>query len=159
MSDHAITNCSAHLENIKALTDARSFCLSNIEGGRDLSRDAKQALRDHAYDGTNPDGTAEAIEQTLREIPLSLLVRSDWYAPGGSDRDREPAEFQILLSTGGPACRIIGNLTCSGEPCDCEIQWQDWGTPWTALDGCLLDSVCGLSDPLEEFASLFWFGE
>lgn len=129
MSDHAISNCHWKLQHIIALMDARKFCLSNIAEGRDLIREAKQVLRDHGYNGTDPDDTAEKIEQTCQELPLSVLVRSDWYCPSSGDRDREPVEFEILLSTGGPACRIIGDLNCGNYPCNCRVQWQDWGTP------------------------------
>lgn len=37
----------------------------------------------------------------------------------------------VLLSTGGPALRIIGGLDEYGQPNEPRLQWQDWGTPWT----------------------------
>ena len=44
-----------------------------------------------------------------------------------------PEEFEILLCTGGPACRIVGDLDESCQPSSARIEHQDWGTPWTEL--------------------------
>ena len=46
--------------------------------------------------------------QRIVDHPLHVLVRSDWMQPGDP---LEAAEFQILLCTGGPAVRIIGEIT------------------------------------------------
>jgi hypothetical protein len=65
---------------------------------------------------------AEAWLSNIREM-LAAIV------PG---EDSTPAEYQILLSTGGPALRIVGELSKHGEPeGEPVLQWQDWGTPWT----------------------------
>lgn len=75
---------------------------------------------------------AERVEDAMREQVLSVEVRSDW-APAGEMP--APAEFRILLSTGGPACAVFGTLDAHGEPDPYSLQicWQDWGTPWTPL--------------------------
>lgn len=73
--------------------------------------------------------TLEDAEQTILEMPLSILYRTGW-APHGGD-DWEPEEFEILLSTGGPAVRIVGDIDSGGEPSDARLEYQDWGTPWT----------------------------
>lgn len=70
----------------------------------------------------------EDAEQMIHEDPLSVEVRSDWTSPGD---EMTPEEFQILLSTGGPATRIIGELDEHGEPCRAWLEVQDWGKPWT----------------------------
>jgi hypothetical protein len=73
----------------------------------------------------------EAAEKFMSEEmsePLSLQVRSGWQNIGDT---LEPGEFEILLSTGGPALRIVGNLDEHREPTEARMQWQDWGTPWT----------------------------
>ena len=41
--------------------------------------------------------------------------------------------FEILLCTGGPACRIVGTLDEYGEPETARVEYQDWFKPWTEL--------------------------
>jgi hypothetical protein len=67
-------------------------------------------------------------EQIIHEDALSIEVRSDWHSPGDPF---EASEFNILLSTGGPAVRIMGKLDMHGEPTDAWLEVQDWGKPWT----------------------------
>jgi hypothetical protein len=58
----------------------------------------------------------------------------------------------ILISTGGPALRMIGRLE-GFEPASARLQHQDWGTPWT-------DYIQpGSSDALIWYASQFYWGE
>lgn len=147
---NAEQNAKAHAEEIEAAYEAWDFC--NDDGttaGRTLSRDAKRVLRDHQFDGTNYEQTRDAIEQTMRETPLSVDVRSCWTAPS---EPFEPGEFQILLSTGGPALRIIGDLSVYNEPIGAHLQHQDWGTRWLDWHACDTDA-------LRWFVSLFYFGE
>ncbi len=61
---------------------------------------------------------------------LSVEVRSDWHTPG---EDSEEGEYMILLCTGGPAVRIIGDLNGFKEPETTRLQYQDWGTLWEEL--------------------------
>jgi hypothetical protein len=81
-------------------------------------------LEEAAGDCADEDDARRRIE----EDALSVEVRSDWHTPGG---DADEAEYQILLCTGGPACRIIGELDESSEPCKARIEHQDWFKPWT----------------------------
>jgi hypothetical protein len=83
-------------------------------------------LEDAAGDCADVDQARERIE----EDPLSVQVRSDWHNPGEDPTDAG-GEFEILLCTGGPACRIIGELDESCEPSKARIEHQDWFTPWT----------------------------
>lgn len=71
-------------------------------------------------------------DQRICEDPLSISVRSDWEVLGA---ELEPAEYQILLSTGGPASRIVGELDQYGEPASASLEVQDWFTPWTEYEG------------------------
>ena len=83
------------------------------------------------YDGqtyANPDELRERLE----EEALSVEVRSAWHTPH-EGKAESPAEFRVLLSWGGPACQITGNLSAHGEPENAWLEWQDWGTPWTPL--------------------------
>lgn len=102
------------------------------------------------YDGeTFTD--AESLRERLRESPLSVMVTWPHTSPG--ERPEAPEGYVILLSTGGPALRIVGDLSQWTEPENASLQWQDWGTPWTRFHpGEAADSVL-------DFARLFYFGE
>lgn len=91
----------------------------------------------------------EEAEQRIMEDPLSLQVRGDWHSPG--EEDSTAAEFELLLGTGGPAVRIIGELS-SGEPTRARLQTQDWFLPWT-------DYIGGDSETLLTYCRCFYFGE
>lgn len=71
---------------------------------------------------------AEAARQRIEESPLSVLVRSGWVSVG---EEMQAAEFEILLSTGGPALRIMGELDEHKQPTRAWLEYQDWGTGWT----------------------------
>jgi hypothetical protein len=91
----------------------------------------------------------ENAERTIHESVLSVMVRDDWREPG-RQTDESPDEYEILLTTGGPALRIWGKLR-DGNPHTAELQMQDWGTPWTrypAPEATLIN-----------FASCFYFGD
>jgi hypothetical protein len=75
------------------------------------------------------DDTENSL-QTIHESALSVLVRDGWREPGAM-ADDGAEEYEILLSTGGPALRIWGRLSQYDEPETAELQMQDWGTPWT----------------------------
>ncbi len=101
-------------------------------------------LEEAAGDCENEDAARDRIQ----EDPLSVEVRSDWTTPG---EPLEPSEFMILLCTGGPAVRIVGELN-RGEPCRAWLEYQDWGTPWTQYFGASSDTLC-------QYAAHFYFGE
>ena len=143
---HAEQNAQAWMEQITAAQEAYEFCAEEGEG-KDLSREAKALLHELNYDGTNHQAVAEDIEQQNQEAPLSVSVRSGWQSPG---EELEAAEFQILLSWGGPALRIVGELNQYGEPEACRLQHQDWGTPWT-------EWLQADRDALQWFAGFFYF--
>ena len=74
----------------------------------------------------------EQARQRIQEDPLSVEFRSDWYA---DPREFTPAEFCVLLSAGGPAVRIIGELSGRWGYSGVRLQAQDWFTPWTDYRG------------------------
>ena len=137
---HAITNARAQLETIK-----------------ELYRQYKE--NDSAF-VSNLD-TEEAIVEKAREEALSVEFKSGWTS---NPEEMEPEEFKILLSTGGPACQVKGNLDQYKQATDIEIQYQDWGTPWEPLQ---LNSTYADESPnitsdyeaLEWFCNCFYFGE
>lgn len=111
-------------------------------------RDELAELEDEAGECENEDEARERI----MEDPLEVQVRSDWHAPG--ELHATPSEFYILLCTGGPAVRIMGELDDALQPSRAWIEYQDWGTPWTHA----------VSIPLEQstllrYCAQFYYGE
>ena len=128
---HAITNARGQLESIK-----------------ELYREYKE--NDSAF-VSNLD-TEEAIVERAREQALSIEFRSGWYSSPESVADLKPEEFKILLSWGGPALRIIGELDEYG-PVNPKLQHQDWGTPWTDFE-----ITEDQQKALNWFCNCFYFG-
>ena len=96
------------------------------------------------------DEEREAAETAIQEDPLSVEVRSGWYAPGVTDT--KPEEYNLLLGTGGPATRIIGTLNDYGEPETARLEVQNWFKPWTEYTD-VNDKV------LLTYSQQFYFGE
>lgn len=93
---------------------------------------------------------SDEAREEIQESVLSVMVRDGWRQPGQVMEDG-PEEYEILLTTGGPALRITGELERHGYPATAELQMQDWFLPWTrypAPEATLL-----------AFANCFWFGE
>lgn len=89
----------------------------------------------------------ETAQQQILDDALSVRVRSGWV---DAVTDFEAEEFEILLATGGPAVRIVGELD-RGEPSRARLEVQDWGTPWTQY-------FPADSDTLLKYAGCFYFG-
>ena len=144
----------------------------------------REANRDAINGAPTPDGNYdeanEAARERILESVLSVEVRSGWYAAGtdlsarGMAGQAAPAEFRILLTTGGPAAQLCGELNEHGEPETARLEFQDWGTPWTAIDAWDLAEHGPLRDAwkaghlaaiestqayLLDFARQFYFGE
>ena len=96
------------------------------------------------------DWTYDDARQAIEEDALSVLVRSDWHMPGSGDT--EPAEYELLLGTGRPAIRIIGELDQYCEPRTAKLEVQDWWKPWTEY------SEPGAEDLLLYYAQQFLYG-
>jgi hypothetical protein len=152
---HAEQNAKAGYENIAAMVaslEADRDLLEVLRDERDGFEIENPAACDETIDGTaesvaawaaeNPDDaeelkkleeavgeweTSEDVEQAIVEDPLSIEVRSGWVTLGS---EMTADEFSILLTTGGPALRIRGELD-NGEPTRAWLEYQDWGTPWT----------------------------
>jgi hypothetical protein len=104
-----------------------------------------------AQEKNNDDEIAKAIE-TIQEDALGVEIREGWHVP---NNDGEPAEYNILLCTGGPAVRIIGDLDQYKMPISAELQYQDWGTPWIEYT----DIDTEERGALILYAEQFYFGE
>ena len=101
-------------------------------------------------------GNTEEIDERMEAMlsnPLSVLIRSGWHAVGSEDM-YTPIEYELLLCTGGPAVRIIGTLDEHNQPETAELQYQDWGTPWTEYT-----LTKKQTETLIEYAQYFYFEE
>jgi hypothetical protein len=139
--------------------DQLEHARNNAKGWYETIKEQVEALRiaavkDHE---TGDCADRETAEQTIQEGPLSVMVRDGWHQPGHPSEDG-PEEFEILLTTGGPALRIWGKLDKHGQPGDFpELQMQDWGTPWTTWYPDPWDE--NYREVLQAYASCFYFGE
>ena len=132
--NHALTNCKGQLENIIELYNLRDVDMF-MSGERD-------------------------IEQEARDMALDVCYRSQDWVEVGRNESFEPTQGRILLSTGGPACQVVCDLE-NNWPSNPEIQWQDWGTPWT---NTRIKTELGIDydiayEALVWFINLFWWGE
>ena len=93
----------------------------------------------------------EDAEQRIQEHPLSVQVRSGWVTLGLGE-PLIPEDFEILLSTGGPATRIVGELDQYGQPDRAWLEVQDWFKPWTEYVGADMPTLL-------TYARQFYFGE
>ena len=147
---HAEQNARAWMETISeqvAALNADWERLEELKHESDMDDDDREEF-DELLKAVGEYESREEVERRIEEGPLSVEVRSGWYAPGGSG---DAEEFMILLSTGGPALRIIGDLDEYLNPTRCRLEYQDWGTPWTEWTDADRDA-------LEAWASLFYFG-
>jgi len=154
-TDRAEGQAKAQMESITAMVE-------RLEHARECDGDDCELTNEQIYDGLNlyaPSSEAtdkdhemyhdeDNAYEAIQEDPLSIQVRSGWFTPG---EDMVAVEFEILLCTGGPACRIRGDLGNYNEPNRAYMEYQDWGTPWTQY--FQVDS-----DALLTYAQQFYFG-
>lgn len=95
--------------------------------------------------------TADEIIERMQENALAVEIRPGWRMVGQTESEAD-MEFAILLCTGGPAVRIIGDLDRWNEPDRARVQHQDWVTPWTELFDYDRDAVL-------RYCQFFYFGE
>lgn len=122
--NHALNNAQAFLDRI----------VSELADYNDKSGDEQETIR-------------EECEQE----PLSVQVRTAWHNPGEEKPDRE---YNILLTTGGPALRIVGDLNQYGEPETARLECQDWFKPWSRVP-----TGTDEDEALNLYVSFFYFGE
>jgi hypothetical protein len=99
------------------------------------------------------DDSIHKIKAEIHESVLSVEVRSAWYTPGSEIV--EPVEYQILLMTGGPALRIVGDLDRYKQPANARLEMQGWDMPWREVPDLTHED----NEILLDFASQFYFGE
>lgn len=100
----------------------------------------------------NDDAYIQAQED-IQNDALSVEVRSGWTPLG--DVPFRAEEFMILLCTGGPAVRIVGELGEHNEPERARLEYQDWFTPWAPC-ACTTEAE---SAALLTYCQQFYFGE
>lgn len=156
--NHAVQNANGWADTIRALVAAMNVDYDRLEelqdmAGDDMSPEEVEELRE-IVEAASVDGeifeNADEVRERIQEAPLSVEVRSGWTSIGAK---MQAEEFCILLSTGGPALRIVGELDEHMQPTRAWLEYQDWGTPWTH------HYVQGLTDALVEFCQCFYFGE
>jgi len=132
--NHALTNCKGQLENIIEL-----YKLSQQEADWNDERDIEEEARDEALD---------------------VCWKSDDWQAVRDQANFTPTKGRVLLTTGGPACQVVCDIE-DGYPVNPEIQWQDWGTPWTTPSiQCELEmDYDTANEALVWFINLFWWGE
>ena len=107
-----------------------------------------------ADEADDQDGKDE-LQFEITESVLSVQTRNTaWHSVGAVPEVGEDDEFEILLSTGGPALRVFGELDQFNQPMNIELQKQDWGTPWTSMVLTDEDRVA-----IEKFVGEFYFGD
>ena len=136
----------AQIDTIARWMNLHSWACAN-EDPKELSLPMRRMLVDEFNWADDPDhdSVIDQVTDLVNEDPLHVQVRSGWENLGDT---LEPSEFNILLCTGGPAVRIVGDIN-QGCPERCRLEHQDWGTPWT--------QVFDLSD--EQRAALQWYCE
>jgi hypothetical protein len=120
--------------------DARAELVWDAENGDELKE-----LTEAAGECEN----REDAEQRIQEDPLSVEVRSGWVSLGET---MVAEDFTILLATGGPAVRVMGELDENKEPHRAWLEVQDWFTPWTQYFGASQGTLL-------TYARQFYYGE
>ena len=103
-----------------------------------------------ALENATTDEQREEAEMIIHEDPLSVQVRNGWHNPGEDEHEAE--EFEILLCTGGPAARIVGDLSRYNTPERARLEYQDWFTAWTEYP-----LISGEEEKVLTYCSEFYF--
>ena len=144
--NHAKQQAAAQYASICEMIAAANMDWDRLEELRDLFAEHEEledgSINPEPFAADHPDEADELAEleetagdcadyeeamQRIYESPLSVDFRSGW---SSDPQDLQAEEFQILLCTGGPAVRIMGELGFDGEPSRAWLEYQDWGTPW-----------------------------
>tara|TARA_R100000988_G_scaffold460_1_gene272 strand:- start:4 stop:423 length:420 start_codon:yes stop_codon:yes gene_type:complete len=131
--NHAFNNAKGHIESILKDFEKISYYESlNVTGPEE-------------------EEEIEQIKESINNSALSVEFRSGWST---NYDELEIEEFKILLSWGGPALRVIGELDQYKQAENVKLQFQDWGTPWTDYE--LTEKE---KESLNWFCNCFYFGE
>lgn len=133
-TDRALEQAIAQMKYIEDLLGAHNMDWDTYSELRDcdqsdLDEDDLETLQELTELAAECESQDEALER-LENNPLDIQFRSGWES---YTSDFTPSEFSILLCTGGPAVRILGEMDDNGYPYRAWVEYQDWGTPWTEL--------------------------
>lgn len=143
------------LEHARQNAEAWAGSIAEMLEAYDKAEEADDRNAESPYGNTTDD-----IRQSIEESALSVEVRGAWHVPGAElTNEDDAAEYRILLTTGGPALRIRGELSVCREPEDATLEMQDWGTPWTEYRPGDPDDAEKMRADVLRFASFFYFGE
>ena len=131
--NHALQNAQGHIKSIVEYFETGSY----IEQSNVTTNEQEEKL--------------EEIRESINNSALSVEFRSGWST---NSEKLEAEEFKILLTWGGPALRVIGDLDQYKQPENIKMQFQDWGTPWTDYE--LTEKE---EESLNWFVNCFYFGE
>ena len=154
--DHAKRNAAGKLEDLEAFGALLRLADEHGSGGtvpwdlmdEDNDEEDVKEWREACLEVDLDHETADDddIRERIDELGLSL----NWKAErSGSDEGWQVCGWEWLLTTGGPACRVLcdnGRVT---------MQWQDWGTPWTDLDAAFDEDATRVTDYIDGFSELF----
>jgi hypothetical protein len=137
LDNHAEQQARAQLRGIRELLAVLDMDWDRLEELRDTFADCPDNFGEaeaeelaELEEKAGEYASREDAEEAIYNDPLSIDYRSGW----SSDPNHlTPEDFQILLCTGGPAVRIMGELDFDGTPHRAWLEYQDWGTPWTML--------------------------
>ena len=134
--NHALNNAKGHIESIVEDYEKVSY----LESLNPTTQEQELII--------------EETTQSILDSALSIEFRSGWYS-SLYDRVRlgEPAEFKILLTWGGPALRIIGEIE-NYYAVNPKLQYQNWFEPWIDLE--ITESQ---EKALNWFCNKFYFGD
>lgn len=131
------------------MLQTEDYAKQNARGWLDTITELISILDGGEYEGEKLD--SDAVRQLIWEGPLSIEVRDGWRSRGSVS---EAEEYKILLTTGGPALRIIGELDQYNQPGNARLEYQDWGTPWTEFA-----TTSEQDEAILTYAQQFYFGE
>lgn len=94
---------------------------------------------------------ADEARTRIDEDPLEITLTGSWQV---GEEKPEADKFIILLTTGGPAVRIVGELDRYNQASHAWIEYQDWFTPWVEYSG---DAVS--QSDLLTYCNCFYFGD
>lgn len=141
--DQALSQIESILELVKRLKHIQDCNDSDCQEGKDGG---------DYWDDSESYHNEESSQQSIQEDPLDIQLRSGWYSPDNEQIKAE--EYNILLCTGGPACRIIGSLNEYQRPNTARIEYQDWFKAWEEY---LMTSE--QAEAVLFYAQQFYFGE
>ena len=138
---HGQKNAEAAMESIMVMVKRLNHCAEcdgdsdeceltteEIFAGINLSySEGAEATDEDREEYHDEDKARECIQEDALEVSVRA---KGWRRPGEAV---EADEYRILITWGGPACQVTGQLDGHMEPENAKIQFQDWGTPWITM--------------------------